>query len=172
MREGSHHPSDSTPPEAIAIVILRHRHRHRHRFSLRFPPVSPYPVMASPIEDIEYESLPVGAGWGVNMLAGAMAGISEHAVIYPVDSIKVSTSMIGCKVPCNHQTASSTLLNTPPAPAPTHTKKKNYIYISLPHFSTDSNANPTFTHSLIPLFHSHLLGTSLPRPTLPPHFRS
>jgi len=28
-------------------------------------------------------------GWGTHMLAGALAGISEHTVIYPVDAIKV-----------------------------------------------------------------------------------
>lgn len=31
------------------------------------------------------------AGWGTHMLAGALAGISEHTVIYPVDAIKVNT---------------------------------------------------------------------------------
>ncbi|KZT59902.1 mitochondrial carrier [Calocera cornea HHB12733] len=40
------------------------------------------------VEDEEYEALPLGVGVGVNMLAGAMAGISEHAVMFPVDSIK------------------------------------------------------------------------------------
>ncbi|KAF9045801.1 mitochondrial carrier [Hymenopellis radicata] len=39
-------------------------------------------------EEIDYESLPPNAGLGVNMLAGALAGISEHAVMYPIDSIK------------------------------------------------------------------------------------
>ncbi|KAE9400378.1 mitochondrial carrier [Gymnopus androsaceus JB14] len=39
-------------------------------------------------EEIDYESLPPNAGLSVNMLAGALAGISEHAVMYPVDSIK------------------------------------------------------------------------------------
>ncbi|KIM44989.1 hypothetical protein M413DRAFT_368034 [Hebeloma cylindrosporum] len=40
------------------------------------------------MEDIDYESLPTNAGLAVNMLAGALAGISEHAVMFPVDSIK------------------------------------------------------------------------------------
>lgn len=40
-------------------------------------------------DDHDYESLGV-QGFGVNMLAGALAGISEHAAIFPVDSIKVS----------------------------------------------------------------------------------
>jgi len=39
-------------------------------------------------EEVDYESLPPNAGLAVNMLAGALAGISEHAVMFPVDSIK------------------------------------------------------------------------------------
>ncbi|KAL0579266.1 Fe(2+) transporter [Marasmius crinis-equi] len=39
-------------------------------------------------EEPDYESLPPNAGLAVNMFAGAMAGISEHAVMFPVDSIK------------------------------------------------------------------------------------
>ncbi|GBE86571.1 mitochondrial carrier [Sparassis latifolia] len=40
------------------------------------------------VEEIEYEALPANASLGTNMMAGAMAGITEHAVMYPVDSIK------------------------------------------------------------------------------------
>ena len=40
-------------------------------------------------EEVEYEGLQ-NASLGINMLAGALAGISEHVVMYPVDSIKVS----------------------------------------------------------------------------------
>lgn len=36
----------------------------------------------------EYESLPT-TSVGVNMTAGASAGIMEHCVMYPVDSVKV-----------------------------------------------------------------------------------
>ncbi|KAI0091693.1 mitochondrial carrier [Irpex rosettiformis] len=39
-------------------------------------------------EEIEYEGLPPNAGLGVSMMAGALAGITEHAVMFPVDSIK------------------------------------------------------------------------------------
>ena len=63
------------------------------------------------IEEVEYEGLQnascpslsicVDVRWqadldssryavGVNMMAGALAGISEHAVMFPVDSIKAS----------------------------------------------------------------------------------
>jgi len=41
-----------------------------------------------PVEEIEYEGLSPNAGLGVNMIAGALAGITEHAVMFPVDSIK------------------------------------------------------------------------------------
>lgn len=51
-------------------------------------------IVALEPEDIDYESLPTGAGWGVHMLAGAMAGISEHAAIYPVDSIKTRMQVL------------------------------------------------------------------------------
>lgn len=40
------------------------------------------------VEEIDYEGLDHDS-LAINMLAGAMAGISEHAVMYPVDSIKV-----------------------------------------------------------------------------------
>ncbi|NWT06583.1 MFRN1 protein, partial [Mionectes macconnelli] len=36
----------------------------------------------------EYESLPSGAALGTHMVAGAVAGIMEHTVMYPVDSVK------------------------------------------------------------------------------------
>jgi hypothetical protein len=39
------------------------------------------------IEEIDYEAL--DGSLAINMIAGAMAGISEHAVMFPVDSIKV-----------------------------------------------------------------------------------
>lgn len=39
-------------------------------------------------EELDYEALPSDTGAGVNMLAGALAGITEHAVMFPIDSIK------------------------------------------------------------------------------------
>lgn len=36
----------------------------------------------------DYESLPT-ASVGVHMTAGAFAGIMEHCVMYPLDSVKV-----------------------------------------------------------------------------------
>lgn len=39
-------------------------------------------------EDHEYESLPTSC-MRTHMLAGAMAGVMEHVVMYPLDSVKV-----------------------------------------------------------------------------------
>lgn len=36
----------------------------------------------------DYESLPAG-NVGIHMSAGALAGVFEHIVMYPVDSVKV-----------------------------------------------------------------------------------
>ena len=44
--------------------------------------------MPEEIQDVDYEGLE-NASLGVNMLAGGLAGISEHVFMYPVDSIKV-----------------------------------------------------------------------------------
>ncbi|KAI5481419.1 mitochondrial RNA splicing protein [Pseudohyphozyma bogoriensis] len=48
--------------------------------------------MAAHVEEIDYESL--DGSLAINMLAGAMAGISEHAVMYPVDSIKTRMQVL------------------------------------------------------------------------------
>uniref|UniRef100_A0A8C7C1Y8 Solute carrier family 25 member 37 n=1 Tax=Neovison vison TaxID=452646 RepID=A0A8C7C1Y8_NEOVI len=36
----------------------------------------------------DYENLPTSASLSTHMTAGAMAGILEHSVMYPVDSVK------------------------------------------------------------------------------------
>lgn len=41
------------------------------------------------VEDYEYEALPEDSSMSACLLAGAFAGIAEHAVMYPIDSIKV-----------------------------------------------------------------------------------
>ena len=46
----------------------------------------------------DYEALPATASLGVTCFAGALAGIAEHCVMFPIDSVKVrrsSLSMIG-----------------------------------------------------------------------------
>lgn len=40
--------------------------------------------------DADYESLPPHVSVTTHMTAGAVAGILEHTVMYPVDSVKVT----------------------------------------------------------------------------------
>lgn len=49
------------------------------------------------IPEIEYEGLGDGNPLAVNMLAGALAGISEHAVMFPVDSIKTRMQVLSAQ---------------------------------------------------------------------------
>ncbi|KAL8173914.1 UNVERIFIED_CONTAM: hypothetical protein K2H54_034300 [Gekko kuhli] len=60
------------------------------------PPPGPGLLMdgESPGEE-DYESLPTGASLYTHMTAGAVAGILEHTVMYPVDSVKVSGGGMG-----------------------------------------------------------------------------
>ena len=41
-------------------------------------------------DDDQYESLP-SSTMGTHMVAGGIAGVMEHCVMYPVDSVKVSS---------------------------------------------------------------------------------
>lgn len=43
----------------------------------------------------DYESLPT-TSVGINMTAGALAGVLEHIVMYPLDSVKVSLCVCAC----------------------------------------------------------------------------
>lgn len=45
-------------------------------------------VLLLPNETDDYESLPTSCV-RTHMLAGAMAGIMEHVIMYPLDSVKV-----------------------------------------------------------------------------------
>jgi hypothetical protein len=51
---------------------------------------------ASAEEEVDYEGLGEGYPLHINMIAGALAGISEHAVMFPVDVIRVSGRQRGC----------------------------------------------------------------------------
>lgn len=52
----------------------------------------------------EYESLPTNSV-AVHMTAGAVAGIMEHCVMYPFDSVKVSSAIIRAAHPRFHPPA-------------------------------------------------------------------
>lgn len=41
--------------------------------------------------EIDYEGLPQDVATSTHMLAGAVAGIMEHCVMYPIDCVKVKT---------------------------------------------------------------------------------
>lgn len=42
--------------------------------------------------EIDYEGLPQGVATSTHMLAGAVAGIMEHCLMYPIDCVKVSNA--------------------------------------------------------------------------------
>jgi len=46
-------------------------------------------------EDV-YEALPEGTSVGVTLAAGAMAGVMEHCVMYPVDCVKTRMQALAC----------------------------------------------------------------------------
>ncbi|KFY34692.1 hypothetical protein V495_08128, partial [Pseudogymnoascus sp. VKM F-4514 (FW-929)] len=48
-----------------------------------------------PLEEYDYEGLPPNFSLLQNMTAGAVAGIAEHTVMYPIDSIKTRTQILG-----------------------------------------------------------------------------
>ncbi|XP_053874398.1 mitoferrin-1 isoform X1 [Malaclemys terrapin pileata] len=52
-------------------------------------PAAALPGMEAESPGEDYESLPTGASLSTHMTAGAVAGILEHTVMYPVDSVKV-----------------------------------------------------------------------------------
>lgn len=69
------------------------------------------------VEEYDYEDLQ-GVPLSTSMLAGSLAGISEHAVMYPVDVVRVSVESSYAFMPSLfvHERDA----DTDPAPAPTH----------------------------------------------------
>lgn len=51
-----------------------------------------------PVE-IDYESLPESATLAAHLMAGAFAGIMEHTLIFPIDSIKTRMQTVGTGMP-------------------------------------------------------------------------
>lgn len=49
--------------------------------------------------EIDYEGLPQGAATGTHMLAGSVAGIMEHCLMYPIDCVKVTPRQAVCRLP-------------------------------------------------------------------------
>ncbi|WWC93123.1 uncharacterized protein L201_008090 [Kwoniella dendrophila CBS 6074] len=89
--------STSSTSSSSSTIPQFHVHPHSTHLSGNVPPIQPAGESSVALEEEEehdYESLPVGSGWAVNMAAGAMAGISEHAAIFPVDSIKTRMQVL------------------------------------------------------------------------------
>jgi hypothetical protein len=60
-----------------------------HGSSPPVPATAEVDSFANP-EEIDYESLPT-TSVRVQLLAGALAGIAEHTIVYPIDAIKVKS---------------------------------------------------------------------------------
>lgn len=56
--------------------------------------------------EVDYEALPEDAGIAAHLFAGAFAGIMEHTVMYPIDSIKTRMQMLAAG-----QTSGSVILS-------------------------------------------------------------
>lgn len=50
--------------------------------------------MASELIPADYEQLPEGASFATNLAAGALAGIAEHTLTYPLDAIKTRMQVL------------------------------------------------------------------------------
>ncbi|KAJ3363494.1 Fe(2+) transporter [Allomyces javanicus] len=76
-------PRPACPPPCAAPAPNRH-----------VPLVAHSPSEAGAATDPDYEALPETAGPVAHMVAGALAGITEHTVMYPVDAIKTRLQML------------------------------------------------------------------------------
>ncbi|PVH16078.1 uncharacterized protein CXQ87_003942 [Candidozyma duobushaemuli] len=66
----------------------------------------PHMLSAEPIE-IDYEALPDDASIAAHLSAGAFAGIMEHTVMFPIDSIKTRMQMIASGQPLSKSVVGS-----------------------------------------------------------------
>lgn len=60
----------------------------------------PHFIPTEPLE-VDYEALPEDASIVAHLSAGAFAGIMEHTVMYPIDSIKTRMQMVASAQPAN-----------------------------------------------------------------------
>ncbi|KAI9797889.1 MAG: asparaginyl-tRNA synthetase [Piccolia ochrophora] len=52
------------------------------------------PRNPAPVEEFDYEALPEHFSLGANLVAGAFAGIAEHTVMFPFDSVKTRMQVL------------------------------------------------------------------------------
>ncbi|XP_061770894.1 mitoferrin-2-like [Nerophis ophidion] len=70
------------------VGVLPSRVSSEQSFALALHRATPGSSSSSTQAEVDYEGLPQGATTGTHMLAGAVAGIMEHCVMYPVDCVK------------------------------------------------------------------------------------
>lgn len=66
----------------------------------------PHFITTEPLE-VDYEALPEDASIMAHLSAGAFAGIMEHTVMYPIDSIKTRMQMLATGQPASRSVISS-----------------------------------------------------------------
>lgn len=66
----------------------------------------PHFIATEPLE-VDYEALPEDASIVAHLSAGAFAGIMEHTVMYPIDSIKTRMQMLATGPPASRSVISS-----------------------------------------------------------------
>jgi hypothetical protein len=83
MTSTSHGPPPPPPPSSSPA----HATKIKEEQSMADVDLSP--------EEVDYESLPT-TSLRIQLLAGAIAGIAEHTIVYPIDAIKVDFFIIQC----------------------------------------------------------------------------
>ena len=66
-----------------------HNFRENHDSSASANGQNSSAAFGLPPEETDYESLPSNASFSSHLVAGALAGITEHSITYPLDMIKV-----------------------------------------------------------------------------------
>ena len=84
-------------------------------------------------ELVEYEGLPSTFSFSAHMTAGAIAGIAEHGLIYPLDSIKTRMQIFTSAGQQRPQVFTSSLLQTVKS-----VMSSEGIHLSFSHFLTFS----------------------------------
>lgn len=80
---------------------------HKESMTLDNTPHKPVVTPGHDTVEIDYEALPPDASLSAHLTAGAFAGIMEHTVMFPIDSLKTRMQIIS-----NNPKASGSLINS------------------------------------------------------------